>query len=62
MVDFGKFDLESKNHLVCIFSWTLSLLGCSKASKFKNMVCGSVSDGLCNPVALPGSCRPAGRS
>ena len=37
IIDFGKFDLESKNHLVCVFSWTLSLLGCSKASEFKNM-------------------------
>ena len=37
MIDFGKFDFESKNHLVCVLSWTLSLLGCTKASEFKNM-------------------------
>ena len=37
MVDFGKLDLKAKNDLVCVFSWTLSLLGCSKASKFEIM-------------------------
>ena len=37
MIDFGKFDFESKNHLVCVLSWTLSLLGCTKVSEFKNM-------------------------